>query len=358
MDILMNQTTRNGLSFSGVEDYSAVEVEEDRNEWGDIANSNLVLGLYGVICVLGITGNLLVAFVLLRVPSLRSNTSDFMVHLSLADFIVCVMVIPFKLVQTTGKYPPNPGFFGELRCRLYAGQFLFWVGTVVSVYSLVTVNLERFVAIVYPLKYKVVFTRRVKYYMIASCWIVGALSKVFLFLLYGEDEVVGCHFLGWPSSAVQAVVGLANFMVALFGPFVLMVLVQWKVISTLKRQVKMLKSQLSHNPADQRKMWQLRASQTLIRTLLIFVITFAVCWAPVQSMFLGYNFGGHLDFSSPAYHFGIILAVCNSCINPICYILTNQPFRKGIREAFRRGSNMARVEDSNTVSVSLRTEPK
>ena len=238
----MNQTTRNGLSFSGVEDYSVVEVEEDRNEWGDIANSNLVLGLYGVICVLGITGNLLVAFVLIRVPSLRSNTSDFMVHLSLADFIVCVMVIPFKLVQTTGKYPPNPGFLGELRCRLYAGQFLFWVGTVVSVYSLVTVNLERFVAIVYPLKYKVVFTRRVKYYMIASCWIVGALSKVFLFLLYGEDEVVGCHFFGWPSSAVQAVVGLANFMMALFGPFVLMVLVQWKVISTLKRQVKMLKS--------------------------------------------------------------------------------------------------------------------
>ena len=56
---------------------------------------NSSIALYCMICVVGITGNLLVAIVLLRVPSLRSNTSDFLVHLSIVDFMVCVLVIPY-----------------------------------------------------------------------------------------------------------------------------------------------------------------------------------------------------------------------------------------------------------------------
>ena len=224
------------------------DVDDSDNEatqdWGSFANSNFVLALYGIICVVGIVGNLLVAIVLLRVPSLRSNTSYFLIHLSLVDFIVCVLVIPFKLVPTTGTAHPNPGFFGELRCRLYVGQYLFWVCALISILGLVTVNLERFIAIVYPHKYKVVLTRRNKYFMIASCWMFAALSKSFILFLYGEDEVVGCHFLGWPSKGVQAGVGLFSFTVTLFAPFALMILVQWRVITTLKRQVKIVTCRL------------------------------------------------------------------------------------------------------------------
>ena len=210
------------------------------NEFNRFADSDFVLALYGIICVIGITGNLLVAIVLIRVPSLRSNTSDLLIHLALVDFIVCVLVIPFKLVPTTGESLPSPGFFGELRCRLYVSPYIFWVCALISVLGLVTVNLERFIAIVYPHKYKTVFTRRNKYLMIASCWIFGSLSKSFLWFLYDEDEVVGCRFLGWPSKGVQTAVGLYNFTVYLCAPFAVMVLVQWKVILELKRQVKVL----------------------------------------------------------------------------------------------------------------------
>ena len=191
-------------------------------------------------CVVGMTGNLLVAFVLLRVRSLRSNTSDFLSHLSLVDFIVCILIIPYKLVPTTGKSDPNPGFFGELRCRFYVSQYLFWICVLTSIMCLVTVNLERFVAIVYPHKYKMVFTVRNKCLMTASCWVFAAFSQSFSFFLYAEDEVHGCQFLGWPSREVQALVGLYTFITNLTIPFIVMVLVQWKVISKLRSQVKIL----------------------------------------------------------------------------------------------------------------------
>ncbi len=217
-------------------------VADDQLVWGSFADSRSVLALYGIICVLGITGNLLVAFVLLRVPSLRTNTSDFLVHLSLVDFLVCVLLIPFKLLPTTGTAVPSPGFWGELRCRFYVSQFIFWSAVLTSIFSLVNVNVERFVAIVYPLKYKAVFTRRNKCLMIVFCWIFAAFSQSFIVFLYVRDEEVGCRFLGWPSPAVQALVGMYSFLVQFTAPFSFMIFTQWKNISKLKRQVTRLQN--------------------------------------------------------------------------------------------------------------------
>ncbi|XP_038066407.1 allatostatin-A receptor-like [Patiria miniata] len=334
--------------------------DDSSNDWGvdKVAGSDLVLALYGMICTVGVAGNLLVCIVLLRVPSLRSNTSDFLVHLSLVDLVVCVLVIPHKILPLLSQTPPpNPTIWGQLWCRLYVNQYPFWVCAVTSVDNLVLVNLERFVAIVYPHKYKRIFASRNKYLMLGLCWILAMLTKSFIVFLSEEDPVSGCRF-GWPSRGVQAAIGVLNFIINLFAPFVLMILVQWKVISTLKKQVKTLtdRNAISEmNPADRRKMWQLKATQILVRTLLAFAVTFAVCWAPNQLMFLVYNLGVPLSLATPIYHVGVILAVCNSCVNPIIYTMTNQQFRKGIKMAFRRGKRSARVGGDTLATSGMAT---
>ncbi|XP_038066405.1 somatostatin receptor type 3-like [Patiria miniata] len=318
----------------------------------------MVLTLYGMICAVGVAGNLLVCIVLLRVPSLRSNTSDFLVHLSLVDLVVCVLVIPYKIVpQFIHSLPPNPTIWGQLRCRLYFGKFPFWTCAVTSVFSLVTVNLERFAAIVYPHRYKRIFgSRRNKLLVILLCWILAVTNQSFILFMYDEEGVVGCRFVGWSSAAFKALFGVFNITLSLVGPFVLMVSVQWKVISTLKRQVQNLTSQITLPPADRRKMWQLRTTQTLARTLLAFVLTFAVCWAPNQAVFLFYNLGAPICTSPQLYHLSVILAVGNSCINPILYGVTNRPFRKGIRTAFLGGGRSARIGHVPTVTPSAMTQ--
>ena len=198
-----------------------------------------VIALYCMISVVGITGNLLVAIVLLRVPSLRSNTSDFLVHLSIVDFMVCVLVIPYFLAPKPNP-TPNPGLLGVVWCRLYKSKFPFWLFTMTSVLGLTAVNLERYVAIVYPHKYKMVFSKQNKYAVIAVCWMLGAITKLERVIVYKEDEVIGCHRDGWSSGGAQAVFGLYTFTVSFFAPFIVMILAQVKVISKLNRQVKML----------------------------------------------------------------------------------------------------------------------
>ncbi len=203
------------------------------------AFTKFILALNCMICVVGITGNLLVAIVLLCVPSLRSNTSDFLVHLSIVDFMVCVLVIP-NFLASRPISTPNPGFFGEVWCRVYTSKFLFWLFTMTSVLCLTAVNLERYVAIVYPHKYKTVFSKINKYMMIAACWIFAVITRFQQIVLFEEDEVVGCHRVGWSSRGAQVAFGLYSFTVNFFAPFIVMIVAQLKVISTLNRQVKML----------------------------------------------------------------------------------------------------------------------
>ena len=98
-----------------------------------------------------------------------------------------------------------------------------------------------------------------------------------------------------------------------------------------------------------------------MRTLVVFALTFAACWAPNQLMFLLYNFGVPLSFASPIYHIGVILAVGNSCVNPVIYTVTNQPFRRGIREVFLCGKIGVRVGNgskstSGVVAMTARTD--
>ncbi|XP_071793204.1 galanin receptor type 1-like [Asterias amurensis] len=334
-------------------DVSLLEVQNDgETTTGDGDGfGKFVIALYCLISVLGITGNLLVAIVLLRVPSLRSNTSDFLVHLSIVDFMICVLVIPYFLAPKPNP-TPNPGLLGEVWCRLYKSKFPFWLFTVTSVLGLTAVNLERYVAIVYPHKYKTVFSKRNKYTVIAVCWMLGGITKLQHVILSEEDEVIGCHRDGWSSGGAQAVFGLYTFTVSFFAPFIVMILAQVKVISKLNRQVKMLTARTATsglNHSDQREMWQLRVSQTLVKTLLACVITFGVCWIPNQVWFLLFNFGVPMTIGGPFHLLTVILAVGNSCVNPVIYTMTNKPFRKGIRELF------CKQRDSNQVADGVAT---
>ena len=102
-------------------------------------------------------------------------------------------------------------------------------------------------------------------------------------------------------------------------------------------------------------MWQLRASQSLVKTLLACVISFAVCWTPTHLVYLLFNFGVPVQLESPFTHMTIALAVANSCLNPIIYTLLNKPFRKGIRGAFckQRDSNRVGEGGGPTATVTV-----
>lgn len=183
-----------------------VETVDDADDQGwsvsGIDNSAVVRTVYGVIGFSGMAGNALVCFVLIRVPSLRTRTSQFIINLAIADFLTSFWLIPFHMFP---RAPPlSKGLSGELMCRLYISKYILWVSAIMSIYFLVAVTLERYVAVVHPLKYKRVFTTKFTLLVSACCWLIGTLSPIFFFFIYDVRDGV-CVFLPYPSRAHQMV---------------------------------------------------------------------------------------------------------------------------------------------------------
>ncbi|XP_022107278.1 galanin receptor type 1-like [Acanthaster planci] len=316
---------------------------DEQEGWGvgvEIENSILVRTSYGLICTVGIIGNLLVCLVMLRVPSLRSNTSDFLVHLAIVDFMTCLWAVLFHLFTYTPS--PSGGWGGEIRCRMFDSKFPLWTSMLVSVFNLAVVNLQRYVAIVHPHKYKTLFQPRNKYLILLGCWCLALLCNWYYFIIYDVfDGTTACLFVGWGNFALQAVAGVYIFTAYLLAPLSIMVITQWRVISSLNQQVKQLKEKRQRsdggqevNHAKERQMWQLRTSKELQKTLLVVIIAYVVCWTPTNVVYFAFNLGAPVNFAAPYFHFCAILSISNSCINPIIYTMKNRSFRKGIKQLF------------------------
>ncbi|XP_071849399.1 allatostatin-A receptor-like isoform X2 [Apostichopus japonicus] len=318
--------------------------ERPRMETGwavGIEHNIFVRVIYGFIAAVGITGNFLVCFALIRLPALRNRTSQFIIHLSVTDMLTCVWVIPFHFFPSTPSVPD--GFLGEFICRVFVSKYPLWVTIIASIYSLLSVNLERFVAIVYPLVYKNMFTIKKSLFIMLLCWLIGSFANMWFFYNFDYDSSVkSCIFVPF-SSRVQLFIGVYVFILIYVFPITANTFAQYYMIKTLKQQIIASKvtrqttgrtvesGQSQQNPT--RSSWKLKTAQDLEKTLLVVVVTFAVCWAPNQIIFFLYSLGVPIDFTRWYYHFSVMLALCNSCINPFIYTFKHKPFRYGVMKS-------------------------
>lgn len=65
-----------------------------------LATGTIIVILYALVCVVGITGNSLTLFVALRRPRVMfTNRNLFILNLALADLVLCAMTTPMNLVS-------------------------------------------------------------------------------------------------------------------------------------------------------------------------------------------------------------------------------------------------------------------
>ena len=74
----------------------------------------LFIGLHLVIFTVGVLGNFLVCFVVLRSRHMQSVTNLFIVNLAVADFIVLIFSSPPSVLQTVTE----TWFLGEAMCKI------------------------------------------------------------------------------------------------------------------------------------------------------------------------------------------------------------------------------------------------
>lgn len=126
---------------------------------------------YTTIVVLAIGGNLTVCYIVFAYQRMRTVTNYFIVNLAFSDILMAVICIPFTFIANMliGYWP-----FGTIMCPVV--NYFQIVTVLLSAFTLVAISLDRFVAIICPLRRKL--SSRQAYMVIVAIWILSLLVPI------------------------------------------------------------------------------------------------------------------------------------------------------------------------------------
>ncbi|EEC00437.1 allatostatin receptor, putative [Ixodes scapularis] len=303
--------------------------------------------LFGAIAIVGFFGNALVVLVVLCNPQMRSTTNILIINLAMADLLFIVFCVPFTGWDYTLDYWP----FGDVWCRIV--QYLVIVCAYASIYTLVLMSFDRFLAVVHPITSMSIRTERNAYLAIFLTWVMILLACIPALFSHGmvivDDNFASCTFLahkGYSIVAFQICFFMSSFVVPLALVFILYVLM-------LKRLW------FGVTPGGRVSAESVRSKRRVTRLVVVVVVVFAVCWCPVQIVLVlkSVNLYGQ-PMNPPRIVVQIasqILAYTNSCVNPFLYAFLSENFRKSFRKIIfccprsvtSSGSTRTRIGDEN-----------
>ncbi|XP_003725980.2 gastrin/cholecystokinin type B receptor [Strongylocentrotus purpuratus] len=279
-----------------------------------------------VVAIVGILGNLLVVIVMFQRRSHSRSTDILIQSLAVADMLTSILLIPIPDLKTA----PDT-FWSEIYCRFIDSQLLMWIAITASTYTLVTVSVDRYFAIVYPLAFNRLVSRGRVAFCIVLTWL-AAFSMCFPgVFVFNIDDATGSCNLNFNSPQAQLAFGAYTFVLRLVVPILIMLVTQTLIARNLFNE--------SNRFADikdegVRSTGLLAARSRIIKMMLIVIIIYVICWAPNQIAFFGVTIG-FIPFTyinSTLHRALTVLAFFNSCMNPVVYIMMNPHFREAIKD--------------------------
>lgn len=269
-----------------------------------------------VISPFSIVGNTLVCVIVLSNPPMRTFTNFLLVNLAIADMCFSLLqaigMITFKAADTTFDWP--------VFCR--SSTFTINLVCGVSIGTLLVIAVERFFAIVKPLKFK----RRRN----ASVYLMGLWFGVLLFMLpllfFHWDYNLDCEEVNYNPPR-----RLYYFIVAilfLFLPSCVIIYCYSRIIYTL-----WYSSQAAKDAANQTNLERIKSRRKLARMLMVVSSIFVTSWLTVCVVELMSLFNAHVpDALEVIVHLFVNL---NTAINPVVYSLHSAGFRRHLKNIGR-----------------------
>lgn len=134
---------------------------------------------FSLIGVTGFIGNTLVICVVLPNPQMRSTTNLLIINLAIADLLFTVFCVPFTAID----YVTNQWPLGNVWCKIV--QYLIIVTALASIYTLVLMSLDRFLAVVYPISSRSLRNERNTMKAIAILWLLILSTTIPVIFLHG-----------------------------------------------------------------------------------------------------------------------------------------------------------------------------
>ncbi|XP_071495007.1 allatostatin-A receptor-like [Diadema antillarum] len=281
--------------------------------------------------VLGITGNALVMAVLLCRNVVRSSADTLVGNLATADFITSIFIFP---IPEAVRVPKTA--IGEMYCRFVYTSFFLWVSILGSIFTLTAASLERYAAVVHPIRWSRYKKRRHMNLCLVLIWFAATALPFELLLSTGVGKASSSCQVEHATYAGQIVLALATFIFGFLIPASTMLITQLLAARALYMQSKRFTGTCERGDRSTASLRHLVAMNRLLVMLLIVIIIFIVCLGPQATAFFLYN----LRVLDPSFLYGPIdriltaLSLFNSCANPVVYLVLNAQFRAALLKFF------------------------
>ncbi|OCT78481.1 neuromedin-U receptor 1 [Xenopus laevis] len=307
--------------------------------------------IYLFIFAVGAVGNILTCIVILKHKIMRTPTNYYLLSLAISDLLVLLLGMPLELYELWSNYP---FVLGEGGCSFKT--LLFETVCFASILNVTALSVERYIAVVHPLRAKYVVTRNHAKRVIFTVWVISILCSIPNTSLNGilHLRVLGIGVV--PGSSTCTVVrprwiyNLIIQITTIFFFFLPMgtISVLYLLIGLQLKKEKMLQvlETKSGKEGDSYQNIRLQQEKTrrrqVTKMLFILVVVFGICWAPFHTERLMWSFindwteAMHQIFSFVHVISGVLFYL-SSAVNPILYNLLSTRFREMFKEVMCHG---------------------
>ena len=291
--------------------------------------------LYVVVMLVSLSGNSVIVGVVCRNRRMKTPVNFFIVNMSVADILITVFYMPRMISRTfLGVEWGVSGTLGLVLCKVV--PFTQELSASVSVLTLILMAVDRFFAVLFPLKR--IVTDRVAYCLIVVVWLIaGAIRSPMFHGIHFRTDEQGQRIcaLEFDSEVVYDIyVKFAFLMFYVVPLFVIVVLYSAVVISLKKRKP----VGVNLSGIRGKRNYRLKCTRKVMNMLFVIVFVFATCWS--------LHFFWPVLFSHfrtkvctlvfPAFFLGHLSSAINPCIYLFCIENYRRCFRALLNSLCRR----------------------
>ena len=290
---------------------------------------------YCLILVVSLLGNSFIAIIVYRTRTLRKPINFFIVNMAMSDLLCPIFYIPFTLA---GIYVDSwliSGPLGEAVCKLY--NFLSPVSSFVSIESLVLIALDRYKAVVFPLRPALISSKLCPFFILAT-WIVAlGVCSTILFAVKLVEYPSGQLMCEWRwneafgESLPYTDYFLALCVVFLYIPIVLLSILYCIILIKLKTQIAPGEQLINAEKIREKR------NRNVINMAIAIVIGFVLCWVPWSIIDLLTVFAWNSRLPCGVYKYGAIvwvMADAYCAVNPVICFVFSKNYRQGLKRLF------------------------
>ena len=292
---------------------------------------------YCLIIIVSLAANSLIVIIVYKMPNLRKPINYFIANMAASDLLFPIFSVPLKLSLLHANSFPIDGQLGQALCKLV--PFFGNVSIVVSTQNLILIAVDRFGAVVFPLRSPLIRSKLRPFFILAT-WmfaIVFISPDLLAFELVEYPEGASC-VRRWKKvfgeSLSFASILLAHNILFTYIPVLLLVILYSIIFIKLKTQVH--PGEQSTNNQQQRD----RRNRNVLQMSIAIVTVFVLCWLPfTTNILIIIVYKDSVTYFSCSFwiyfHVTYFTAHAYCAINPIICFMFSSNYRQGVKRLMK-----------------------